>query len=157
MYQKHTHSRTCGKYRNMQCRFNFRTIVGQPVSDDLCEEVKTGILTRQASCYSWHCEEQWNVHNNGCAPSNSSKLLFELIVLISCFFYWNTRVSTFCSILLGSRQRSFYRQARVGHFPFNSHLPGCYISLKCITIWPRTNQQYEHGKYRKYTTHDLHW
>ena len=33
-----------------------RTNVAQPVSDDLCEEVKTGILTRRASCYSWHCE-----------------------------------------------------------------------------------------------------
>ena len=28
-----------------------RTVVAQPVSDDLCEEVKTGILTRRASCY----------------------------------------------------------------------------------------------------------
>ena len=26
--------------------FTDRTIVAQPVSDDLCEEVKTGILTR---------------------------------------------------------------------------------------------------------------
>ena len=34
------------------------TIVAQPVSADLCEEVKTGILTRRASRYSWHCEEQ---------------------------------------------------------------------------------------------------
>ena len=65
-----------------------RTIVAQPVSDDLCEEMKTGILTRRANCYSQHCEEQWNVHNNGCAMTsgNSSKLLVELIVLIFCSF-----------------------------------------------------------------------
>ena len=35
-----------------------RIIVTQPVSADSYEEVKTGILTRRASCYSWHCEEQ---------------------------------------------------------------------------------------------------
>ena len=88
MHQKHTHSRTCRNYKNIQCWFNFgqfytdRTIVAQPVSDDLCEEVKTGILIRRAGCNSWHCEEQGNVHNNGCAmPSgNSSKFLVELIV-----------------------------------------------------------------------------
>ena len=68
MYQKHTHSRTYRKYRNIQSTYaglilvsfsQTRTIVAQPVSaDDLCEEVKTGILSRRASYYSWHCEEQ---------------------------------------------------------------------------------------------------
>ena len=68
--------------------FTDGTIVAQPVSDDLCEEVKTGILTRRTSYYSRHCEEQWNVHNNGCAMTsgNSSKLLVDLIVLISYSF-----------------------------------------------------------------------
>ena len=60
IHQKHTYSRTCRKYRNIQCSFNFgqfftdRTIVAQLVSEDLCEEVKTGILIRRASYYSWH-------------------------------------------------------------------------------------------------------
>ena len=51
MYQKHkcTHYRTCGKYKNIQSTMQVlsqtRTIVAQPVSDDLCEEVKAFILT----------------------------------------------------------------------------------------------------------------
>ena len=53
--------------------------------------------------------------------------------------FLNTQVSTFCSILLGSRQRSFCRRARVGYFRFTSL--SCYISLKLITTWPTANQQ----------------
>ena len=65
--------------------FTGRTIVAQPVSDDLCGEVKTGIPNRWASYYSWHCEEQWKVHNYRCTMTlgNSSKLLVELIILMS--------------------------------------------------------------------------
>ena len=54
-YQKHTHSKTCKKYKNIPFRFNFgkfytyRTIVAEPLSNDLCADVKTGILTRRAS------------------------------------------------------------------------------------------------------------
>ena len=44
MHQKHTHYRTCTKYRNIQCRSNFGQI-SQPVSDDLCEEVKTRLAS----------------------------------------------------------------------------------------------------------------
>ena len=53
-YQKHTHSKTCRKYKNIPCRFNFsqffthETMVAKPLSDDLSEEVKTSILTRRA-------------------------------------------------------------------------------------------------------------
>ena len=41
--------------KNRPCRFNFgqfstdKTIVAEPLSNDLYEEVKTGILTRRAS------------------------------------------------------------------------------------------------------------
>ena len=50
-YQKHSHSRTCRKYRNIPCRFNFghffteRTIVAEPLADELNEDVKTKMLT----------------------------------------------------------------------------------------------------------------
>ena len=38
---------------------------------------------------------------------------------LSFLLFLNTRVSTFCSILFGSRQRSSCRRARVRHFRFN--------------------------------------
>ena len=53
MYQKHNHSKTCRKYKNVSCRFNFRqfftkqTIVAKPIDEDLDDERKTSILTRR--------------------------------------------------------------------------------------------------------------
>jgi hypothetical protein len=52
-YQKHNHSKTCRKYKNIQCRFNFgqfftnRTIIAEPLSDDLDEEMKKTSIDRQ--------------------------------------------------------------------------------------------------------------
>ena len=52
-YQKHTHSKTCRKYNNIQCRFNFgqfftnRTIVAEPLPDDLDEDKKQYALLKQ--------------------------------------------------------------------------------------------------------------
>ena len=50
-YQKHSHSKTCRKYKNLQCRFHFgqffteRTIVAEPLPENLTSEEKLNILT----------------------------------------------------------------------------------------------------------------
>ena len=52
-YHKHIHSRTCRKYKNIQCRFSFGqfftqpTIVAEPLSDALDEEKKMIVLNRR--------------------------------------------------------------------------------------------------------------
>ena len=53
-YQKHAHSKTCRKYKNIKCRFNFgqfftnRTIIiAEPLPDDLGDELKQPILKKQ--------------------------------------------------------------------------------------------------------------
>ena len=52
-YLKHTHSKTCGKYKNIKCRFNFgqfftnRTIIAEPLPDDIADELKQPILEKQ--------------------------------------------------------------------------------------------------------------
>ena len=49
-YQRHNHSKTCRKYKNITCRFNFgqffsnRTIVAEPLNIDLDEEIRRNIL-----------------------------------------------------------------------------------------------------------------
>ena len=53
-YQKHTHSKTCRKYKNIPCRFSFgqfftqKTLVAKPLLDDFSEEVKNSTLSRRA-------------------------------------------------------------------------------------------------------------
>lgn len=57
-YQKHSHSKTCRKYKNVKCRFNFgqfftnRTIVAEPLSDDLDLEEKTKTIDKQKEILS---------------------------------------------------------------------------------------------------------
>lgn len=57
-YQKHTHSRSCRKYKNIQCRFNFgqfftnTTIVAEPLSDDLDEAIKSDLLDKRKEVLS---------------------------------------------------------------------------------------------------------
>ena len=52
-YQKHSHSKTCRKYKNLQCRFHFeqffteRTIVAEPLPENLTSEEKLNILTNR--------------------------------------------------------------------------------------------------------------
>ena len=58
MYQKLNHSKACRKYRNIRCRFNFgqfftnRTIVAEPLSDNMDEEVKKDLLDRRIKILS---------------------------------------------------------------------------------------------------------
>ena len=53
MYQKHTHSRSCKKYRNIPCRFNFgqfftnKTVVSKPLADDIPDEQKVVVLKKR--------------------------------------------------------------------------------------------------------------
>ena len=54
----HNHSKTCRKYKNVACRFNFgefftdRTIVAEPLAEDMDEEIKSNILTRRKEILS---------------------------------------------------------------------------------------------------------
>lgn len=49
-YQIHSHSKSCRKYKNVECRYSFgryfcdRTIIAEPLSDDLSEEEKGDLL-----------------------------------------------------------------------------------------------------------------
>ena len=52
-YQVHTHSKTCRKYKNLACHFNFghyftdRTIIFSPLPDDLSVDEKDRILEKR--------------------------------------------------------------------------------------------------------------
>ena len=52
-YQTHNHSKTCRKYKNVACRFNFgqfftnKTIVAEPLAEDMDEQIRCNLLTRR--------------------------------------------------------------------------------------------------------------
>ena len=52
--RSYIHSKTCRKYQNTPCQFNFgqfftdRTMVAEPLSDDFSKEEKNSTLTRGA-------------------------------------------------------------------------------------------------------------
>ena len=100
MHQKHTHSRTCRKYINIQCNFNFGRLLF--LADGTVKSNETYIIM----------------------GVQSLRKFFEIACRTTCnrlnfLLFLNTRVSTFYGILLGSRQRSFCRRVQVGHFRFN--------------------------------------
>ena len=53
-FQVHRHSKTCREYRNDKCRFNFgkifteRTIVAEPLPEDMREEIKNQVLKNRS-------------------------------------------------------------------------------------------------------------
>ncbi len=57
-YQTHNHSKTCRKYKNVACRFNFghfftdKTTIAEPLAEDMDEEIKSNILTRRKEILS---------------------------------------------------------------------------------------------------------
>ena len=52
-YQTHSHSKSCRKYKNIACRFNFGqfftecTVVAEPLPDDMDEEIKAAALVKR--------------------------------------------------------------------------------------------------------------
>ena len=78
-YQKHTHSRSCRKYKNIQCRFNFgqfftnTTIVAEPLSDDLDEAIKSDLQDKHKETLSL-VKQQINAVLNPSKPNYDSTL-----------------------------------------------------------------------------------
>ncbi|CAB3995694.1 Hypothetical predicted protein [Paramuricea clavata] len=58
MYQKHNHSKTCRKYKNVSCCFNFgqflakQTIVPEQLDENLDDQIKSSILSRRKEVLS---------------------------------------------------------------------------------------------------------
>ena len=57
-YQTHTHSKTCRKYKNIACRFNFghffteRTIIAKPLHCDVDKDEKKIVLKKREAILS---------------------------------------------------------------------------------------------------------
>lgn len=101
-YQKHSHSKTCRKYKNTKCRFNFghfftnRTIVAEPLSDDLDEEVKANAIEKQKhilSSVKQKIDEVLNPGKSTYDPSLTESDIFQSLDITEEQYYWALSIS----------------------------------------------------------------
>ena len=77
MYQRHSHSKSCRKYKNVQCRFHFgkfftdRTIVAEPLSEELDESMKSKMLQNRNEILSLVKQKIDDVLNPSLSTYNS--------------------------------------------------------------------------------------
>ena len=88
-YQKHNHSKTHRKYKTISCRFNFgqfftkRTIVAEPLKEDLDEETKSNILDRRRQVLT-SVKQKIDEGSNLSKPDNNSMVNEADIIKSTC-------------------------------------------------------------------------
>ena len=147
-YQTHSHSKTCRKYRNIACRFNFgqfftdRTIVAEPLPQDMGEEIKTNILTRRKEILSLMKQKIDEVLNPSIADYNSlltPEEIFQEIAITNEEYEWALTISpdSDCELHLkrpiDSCFTNNYSIAGIKGFAANVDLQPVFNHYKCIT------------------------
>lgn len=147
-YQTHSHSKTCRKYRNIACRFNFgqfftdRTIVAEPLPQDMDEEMKTNILTRRKDILSLMKQKIDEVLNPSIADYNSlltPEEIFQEIAITNEEYEWALTISpdSDCELHLKRPIDSYftnnYSIAGIKGFAANVDLQPVFNHYKCIT------------------------
>ena len=101
-YEKHSHSKTCRKYKNIKCRFNFghfftnKTIVAETLSDDLNPEKKTSTIDRQKEILRLVKEKIDEVLNPSKAnynPTLTEADIFKSVNITEEQYYWALSIS----------------------------------------------------------------
>ena len=147
-YQTHSHSKTCRKYRNIACRFSFgqfftdRTIVAEPLPQDMDEEIKTNILTRRKEILSLMKQKIDEVLNPSIADYNSlltPEEIFQEIAITNEEYEWALTISpdSDCELHLkrpiDSCFTNNYSIAGIKGFAANVDLQPVFNHYKCIT------------------------
>ena len=101
-YQKHNHSKTCRKYKNVNCRFNFgqffmkKTIVAEPLDKNLNDEVKSDILSRRKEILclvKQKIDEVLNPSQENYDDTLTETDILNLIGIAEDEYYWALSVS----------------------------------------------------------------
>ena len=146
-YLKHTHSKTCRKYKNIKCRFNFgqfftnRTIIAEPLPDDIADELKQPILEKQKEILT-SVKEKINSVLNSSEPEDYDPNLTEADIFNSLGItqeeYYNALSNSPDSDLhlkrpLDSCFINNYFVAGIKGFAANVDLQPVFNHYKCIT------------------------
>ena len=148
LYQRHTHSRSCRKYKNIPCRFNFgqfftnETIVSKPLADDISDEQRTILLDKRQEILCT-VKEKINEKLDSSKGSYHSSMSAEEL-LISCNvtrenYEWALSISgdrDFELHLKRSVDSCFvnnYFEAGIKGFKANVDLQPVFNHYKCLT------------------------
>ena len=102
-YQKHSHSKTCRKYKNIKCRFSFgqfftnRTIVAEPLPDDLDLEEKTNTLDKRKEILSLvkgKIDDLLNPSKSDYDPTLTEADIFSSVNITEEQYYWALSILT---------------------------------------------------------------
>ena len=147
-YQKHSHSKTCRKYKNIKCRFNFgqfftnRTIVAEPLSDDLDLEEKTNTLDKQKEILSLvkgKIDDLLNPSKSNYDPALTEADIFTSVNITEEQYYWALSISPDSDYELNLRRPidscfiNNYFIAGIKGFRANVDLQPVFNHYKCIT------------------------
>ena len=147
-YQKHSHSKTCRKYRNVKCRFNFgqfftnRTIVAKPISDNSDLEVKKNTMDRRKEILSLVKDKIDDVLNPSKSNYDSTFTeadVFNSVNITEEQYYWALFISPDSGYELHLRRPidscfiNNYFIAGIKGFAANVDLQPVFNHYKCIT------------------------
>lgn len=147
MYKKHNHSKTCRKYRNVNCRFNFgqfftnKTIIAEPLGENMDEEMKIHLLDRRIKILASVKQKIDEVLNPSTSDYNSSLSdvdILESLDITEGQYYWALSVSPDSDFQLHLKRPvnscfiKNYFVAGIKGFAANVDLQPVFNHYKCI-------------------------
>ena len=148
MYQKHSHSKTCRKYKNVSCRFNFgqlfmkQTIVAEPLDATLDDEKKSRILNRCKEILSLvkqKIDEVLNPSKENYDTSLTEADILNSIGVSEDEYYWALSISPDSDFDLHLKRPvdscfiNNYFVAGIKGFAANADLQPVFNHYKCVT------------------------
>ncbi|KAL9977715.1 hypothetical protein ACROYT_G015152 [Oculina patagonica] len=147
-YQKHTHSRSCKKYKNIPCRFNFgqfftdQTVVSKPLPDNIHHDEKELLLNKRNDILS-AVKQKINENLDSSKPNYNPNIteddLLAAFKISKREYNWALSVSSdsdFDLHLKRSIHSCFinnYFEAGIRGFRANVDLQPVFNHYKCIT------------------------
>jgi DNA replication protein DnaC len=147
-YQKHNHSKTCRKYKNVACRFHFgqfftdRTVVSQPLSDDLDDEIKANTLSIRneiLTSVKQKIDDVLNPSKSDYEPALTSSEIFKSLGISQEQYYWALGISSDSDYELHLKRPldscfiNNYFVAGMQGFRANVDLQPVFNHYKCVT------------------------
>ena len=147
-YQTHSHSKTCRKYKNIACRFNFgqfftdSTVVAEPLPEDMDEDIKIATLTRRKEILcliKQKIDEVLNPSKPEYNPSLTQEDIFQDLDITKEQYGWALSISPDSDYDLHLKRSldscftNNYFIAGVKGFAANVDLQPVFNHYKCIT------------------------